>query len=151
MASRFFIRLTRRPALAGGGVVAATGFGGTLLMSWREKPINATEAQIQFDTSYGYIQNGQQLIKPPEGWTGRLFRIRNDYPTLADIRSKGVAVAADLPTLPGPDTPIYRDPKDDAPWLKIDFKKNPEEYCKVIKEYYWEGNVNNDFVLQENR
>ncbi|KAM5380067.1 hypothetical protein ACJZ2D_003714 [Fusarium nematophilum] len=129
MSCGIFTRLTIQRVFAGGAVVTVLG------------------AEIQFNTSYGFIQNGQQLIKAPEGWKACLFNIRNDYPTLSDIENKGVAVAKD-PTL---DTPIYVDPVEDAPWLNIDFKRKPMDYCAVIKEYCWEENVNNDFVLQDNR
>ncbi|KAI8301874.1 hypothetical protein K4K61_008424 [Colletotrichum sp. SAR11_59] len=111
---------------------------------------SAEEAVVQFNTSYGFIQNGQQIVKPPDGWKGRLFQIRNDYPKLSDIQNKGVMKARGFPILPGPDTPIYVDPKHDAPWLNVDFEKDPLRYCELIKEYCWEGNVNNDFILLTN-
>ncbi|KAJ9131775.1 hypothetical protein NKR23_g11539 [Pleurostoma richardsiae] len=151
MASGVFARLASRRILVGGAAVGAAGLAGNQILSKGNKDLGATAAEIQFHTSYGFIQNGQQLVKPPEGWTERLFEIRNDYPALSEIKSKGVVVAKDLPTLPGPDTPIYLDPIEDAPWLNIDFRKNPLEYCAMIKAYCWEGNVNNDFVLQKNR
>ena len=76
----------------------------------------------------------------PKTWTGRTFRIRNDYPTVA---------SQEIPTLPGPDMPPGN-LVDQAPWLKICYEKEPIKYCEVIKEYCWEGNVNNEFVVQEN-
>ncbi|KXJ90395.1 hypothetical protein Micbo1qcDRAFT_120327 [Microdochium bolleyi] len=90
------------------------------------------------------------MVKPPADWKGRLFQIRNDYPSITSLMKAKIA-NGENPILPGPDTPIYRDPTDDAPWLKVDFKTDPEGFCKVIKGYIWEGNVINDFVVQKNR
>ncbi|KAF0328732.1 hypothetical protein GQ607_004144 [Colletotrichum asianum] len=152
MASRILSFLTTRPVAAGGAVAAtatAAVLGSKLYNA--DPEYSAEEAVVQFNTSYGFIQNGQQIVKPPDGWKGRLFQIRNDYPKLSDIQNKGVMKARGFPILPGPDTPIYVDPKHDAPWLNVDFEKDPLRYCELIKEYCWEGNVNNDFVLQDNK
>ena len=112
---------------------------------------SSDDASIQFDTSYGFIYKGQQIVKPPEGWTGPLFKIRNDYPK--DLPNHGShADAKGLPTVPGPDMPLpSTDPTNEAPWLNVDFTKDPALYCLLIKAYCWEGNVDNNFVLQDNK
>lgn len=150
MSAGLFAKLLTRRGLAIGAATATAGGVGSQVVKEDKAIFKATDAEIQFATSYGYQVNGVQQVKPPADWTGRLFQIRNDYPSLPDLM-RVKAANAENPILPGPDTPIYRDPTDDAPWLKIDFKKKPEDFCKVIKAYIWEGNVINDFVVQKNK
>ena len=50
------------------------------------------------------------------------------------------------PSIPFPDGDLSRE----APWLNIDFRSNPSMYIALIKEYCWEGNANNSFVVQNN-
>jgi hypothetical protein len=147
MTSRMFTRAFTKRALTGGAALGAAGLAANQYRS--NGNFNATEAEIQFNTSFGHIVNGQQMIKPPEGWTGRLFQIKNDYPkppkTEDNFNTQG------LPPMPGPDLPLpILNPVDDAPWLKYDFKKDHQEYVQAVKEYCWEGNVNNKFVIQNN-
>jgi hypothetical protein len=107
-----------------------------------------TPAEAQFSTS---------SVHPiPQGWTGNIWSIRNDYPTAPSspatvlTRNNGDDGKA-LPPLPGPSIPPpIGDPRDDAPWLDVDFRVNPLLYCALVKEYCWEGNVNNGFVVQKN-
>lgn len=51
-----------------------------------------------------------------------------------------------MPLIPSPDGDLSQE----APWLKVDFRKDPLRYIALIKEYCWEGNVNNGFVVQDN-
>jgi hypothetical protein len=145
MTSRIFIRLAAKPFLTGGAVIGGVGAAGGFYANERNKKLTATAAEVQFHTSYGFVVDGIQTIEPPKDWKGRLFEIRNDYPKPGD------AAATGLPPAPGPERPAPSlDPLKDARWLDIDFEKHPEEYCQVIKEYCFEGNVENEFVLQKN-
>ncbi|KAH8681759.1 hypothetical protein BX600DRAFT_544267 [Xylariales sp. PMI_506] len=145
MASRLFARIPVKHIGAGGVVIAAAGIARKQLGPDGGDTVGITEADIQFATSYGYTVNGEQMIKAPPNWTGRLFEIRNDYPKLATLSENS------LPGIPGPDFRLPGgSPADDAPWLKVDFRKEPDKYCSLIREYCYEGNVNNEFVLQKN-
>ncbi|KAF7519519.1 hypothetical protein G7054_g13058 [Neopestalotiopsis clavispora] len=147
MASRLFSKIATRPFLLGGTTIAGAGaLLGDYYANDRNKQITANEADIQFNTSSGFVNSaGVQVIKPLEKWTGRVFEIRNDYSKLNE------AVATGLPPAPGPERPVPNiDPLNDAPWLEIDFRKHPKDYCKAILGYCYDGNVENEFVLQKN-
>jgi len=66
------------------------------------------------------------LDKIPSGWTGHVFQLSKDYPT----------------TLP-----IERN----KPWLKYDFKTQPKEYMNAVLQYFVEGNVEANWVVQNNK
>jgi len=144
MAFRIFARMPRRQLLlASGSLAGGAGLAGSQLGAGDDN--QPMSAQDQFYTSFGYAPKGTQTIKPPPGWTGRLFKIRVDYPKASEeVSTQG------LPPIPGPDRPVPS--ATDAPWLKVDFRKAPQRYCDVIKEYCYEGNLNpqKEFVLQEN-
>lgn len=113
--------------------------------SRRKNSVRLTPAEVQFNTS---------SVHPiPQGWTGSVWSIRNNYPMsppspATTITKNGKEV---LPPLPGPGVPVRTgDPRDDAPWLDVDFRVNPLLYCTLVKAYCWEGNVSNSFVVQNN-
>ena len=144
MAFRFFIAAPAGRILTGGVVLGTAAFasnGHTVRFDAKDEP-TYSPAEVQFHTS---------SIHPiPGGWKGHEFKIRNDYPTYDNPTIKR-ASRSDLPTLPGPSVPPpTMDPFRDAPWLKIDFREDPLRYCAYVKEYCWEGNVNNEFVVQKN-
>ncbi|KAJ7450310.1 hypothetical protein B0H11DRAFT_1612633, partial [Mycena galericulata] len=87
-------------------------------------------ADAEFHTSSQY--------DPPSTWSGPTFKIRNDYPSPAQL-------GPGLPPLPLPDISGA-----EAGWLEIDFRKDPLKYANFIKEYCWEGNTSVDFVVQKN-
>jgi hypothetical protein len=142
MTSSFFYRLTaRRLAIASTGIGAA---GFTANNPRRGDGQDVTVAEEQFHTS-----SSRPL---PLDWTGEVWKIRNDYPnTTRQATTQGVKVA-DIPTIPGPELPLPgRRLDQEAPWLTVDFKSDPERYCQLVKEYCWEGNENNGFVVQRNK
>ena len=49
-----------------------------------------------------------------------------------------------MPALPLPDVEIGE------PWKKVDFRTDPLKYAMYVKEYCWDGNVNNDFDINKN-
>jgi len=63
--------------------------------------------------------------KPPAGWTGHVFKLRQDYPA----------------TLPPPET---------KPWEGFSFETQPMEYAKSVLGYCIEGNVSADWQLENN-
>ncbi len=62
---------------------------------------------------------------PPAGYTGRLFKLSQNYPS----------------------TPPVAEPQ---PWLKIDFKTHPLEYLQCVYQYVLDGNIDCDWVPQNN-
>lgn len=62
----------------------------------------------------------------PSGWTGPKFVLSQDYP-------------ADPP------------PAEDYPWKKIDFRTDPYRYLKSVRDYVYEGNIDVDWRVGENR
>ncbi len=62
---------------------------------------------------------------PPKDWTGPVFRLSQSYP--------------DHPLEPG-----------DPPWRTLDFRKDPAAYARTILAYAYEGNVDVDWVVQNN-
>ncbi|KAJ8091840.1 hypothetical protein PM082_021076 [Marasmius tenuissimus] len=103
-----------------------------------------TAAEIQFNTS--------SVHQAPEGYTP--WAIRNDYPHPKDHPHPARVLPevegddfSGLPQLPDPG----RLPFDPKPWLHVDFKKRPELYCELIRSYFYEGNVENKFVLEKNK
>ncbi|KAG8852600.1 hypothetical protein FRB96_008599 [Tulasnella sp. 330] len=103
-------------------------------MSTQIQERSLTPAEEQFHTS--------SIYPKPLNWGGPTWKIRNDYPAPPPGFSPG-----GLPSLPLPDFPHT---ELDAPWLKIDFRKEPEKYGTVIKEYCWEGNREAQFIPQDN-
>jgi hypothetical protein len=114
----------------------------------RKNTVGLTPAEVQFNTS--------SMHPKPEGWTGSVWSIRNDYPMAPSSSSTvitkkyGNGGKVFLP-LPGADlSSPAGGPRHDAPWLDVDFRVNPLLYCAVVKEYCWEGNVSHGFVVQKN-
>jgi hypothetical protein len=151
MASRLSARLktVRGRVLFTSTTLGAAALGVTAdELRRRKNNERLTPAEVQFNTS------SQHPI--PQGWTGNVWSIRNDYPvapssTSTVITKKGGDDGEALPQLPGPGVPPPTgDPRDDAPWLDVDFRVNPLLYCALVKAYCWEGNVNNGFVVQKN-
>lgn len=70
--------------------------------------------------------NTSSNFKPP--YPEKAWRIRNDYPRSTD-----------------------KPPIEDKPWLGVDFKTEPEKYCNILKEYFFKGNTETDFVVQKNK
>jgi hypothetical protein len=125
MAARGFTKiLISRVFITGASISAAVIVGNEL----RRAP-TITPASSQFYTS--------SLHPIPPGWTGWTWKIRNDYPSPTPSRSTTPS-GHHLPTCP------------DSPWMSINFKTNPLMYCEIIKEYCWEGNSNNGFIVQRN-
>lgn len=61
----------------------------------------------------------------PQEWKGPVFQLSQDYPTTIE--------------------------KDDKmPWLKIDYKKEPINYLMTVYRYVIEGNVEANWVIQNN-
>ncbi|KAH7217186.1 hypothetical protein BKA60DRAFT_648296 [Fusarium oxysporum] len=56
---------------------------------------------------------------------------------------------APSPLIPAPGLPGDFEGKN-APWLKVDYEKDPEQFAKTIREYCFDGNVEKDFRLNEN-
>jgi hypothetical protein len=62
----------------------------------------------------------------PVNWKGKTFQISTQYPT----------------TLP---------PTENFPWKKFDFKTQGDQYAKAVLNYVVEGNLENDWVVQNNK
>ncbi|EIN12200.1 hypothetical protein PUNSTDRAFT_124197 [Punctularia strigosozonata HHB-11173 SS5] len=115
-AGRLFI-YGRRALLAS---AAAGGAYATILTPVHADAIpTRTSAEEQFACSSKY--------KPPSGFAGQEWRIRNDYPEVISL--------SDL----------------DAPWSTIDWEKEPERFIECVKQYCLEGMAEVDFVPQFNK
>jgi hypothetical protein len=81
-----------------------------------------TPAEIQFNTSSAY--------KLPAQFKGKAWKIKNDYPRSSDVA-----------------------PSEDKPWLEVDFKTEggAREYCNLVKEYFFHGNTEKNFIVQDNK
>src|ERR1700683_4716057 len=92
-----------------------------------------TPAEVQFNTS--------SVHDPPPGYTA--WKISNKYPPPKSTISSTVDA---LPGLPGQLPNGYGD----APWLEIDFKKDPRYYMDIVKEYCLDGMIECDFEVASN-
>ncbi|TMQ34986.1 MAG: hypothetical protein E6K70_04690, partial [Planctomycetota bacterium] len=65
---------------------------------------------------------------PPPGWTGPVFKLRQDYP----------------PAVP---------PSENYPWKQIDFKTQPLDYLQSVLQYCYQGNTdpNVDWQVDKNQ
>lgn len=66
------------------------------------------------------------LDKIPSGWPGEVFKLSKDYPTT-------------LPT------------EKNQPWLKYNFKTQPNDYMNAVLRYFVEGNIEANWVVQNNK
>jgi hypothetical protein len=80
---------------------------------------------LWFDNPLMYGQFPDAHNSPPPGWTGPIFKLRQDYPA----------------TPPSPET---------KPWKQFNFKTQPLEYVRSVLSYCREGNVEADWQLQNN-
>ena len=87
---------------------------------------------IFFFFYFGWINNSVAQIfpdtyeTPPINYHGRLFKLSQDYP----IKPPSV---------------------EQQPWLKIDFKTHPLEYLQCVYQYVLEGNLEADWIPQNNK
>ncbi|KAF8465999.1 hypothetical protein BDZ91DRAFT_217215 [Kalaharituber pfeilii] len=157
MVSRVLHRFANRRLLATSAILAGAGAAAS------------ANGPSKFSDEADAMFRKSSIYPVPLGWTGRVWEIRNDYPGMPGIHKltsgagkEGMEIAKrDImlppmppttplpPTIPLPPT-MPLPPKDDAPWMNYDFKTQPESYCTVIKDYCWEGNENNEFVVQKN-
>ncbi|MEH8018922.1 hypothetical protein MN202_16895 [Rheinheimera muenzenbergensis] len=64
--------------------------------------------------------------EPPSDWNKNVFKLSQDYPTSIPKKEK-------------------------LPWEHIDFRKEPERYLWSVLDYSYEGNVEVDFVVENNK
>ncbi|KAG5806293.1 hypothetical protein H9Q74_007850 [Fusarium xylarioides] len=145
MAFRLLAGITGRQLLAGGAALGGTGLAGSLIQTESEK-LQATEAQVQFHTS--------SIHPTPVGFSP--WQIRNDYPTSDILKASLKAQKNDsLPHAPSPLIPAPGLPGDfegeNAPWFKYDYEKEPKKFAEAIREYCFDGNVDKEFRLNENK
>jgi hypothetical protein len=78
--------------------------------------------------AYGQAPFPDAHDPPPAGWTGPVFKLRQDYPLSA----------------PAPET---------YPWKAFDFKTQPKQYVQAVLSYCLEGNTDDpavDWQLEKN-
>jgi hypothetical protein len=138
MASIFGRSIGRRLALA-----AAAGGTGVLTANQLLSDPMDQNAIDEYNRSTTSERHRDFTTLGPE-WAGKEWKISNKYPVLLSADTSAI-----LPPAPGPNLPIPGAGLD-APWLSIDFKEEPERFCAVIKEYCWEGNVENGFKVEKN-
>ena len=149
MASQIFRAISRGHVVTGVGVVGAAGLTVHYYTGRQPLLLDAdgfvSAADRQFHTS--------SMYPVPQSYRGEIFRIKNDYPH----SSPSVAVSEQTqkstawPSLPAPGEkgPLI----DEAPWMRKSFDDEKEalEYCEIVKEYCWEGNVDNGFHIWKNK
>ncbi|KAL8797819.1 MAG: hypothetical protein Q9195_000171 [Heterodermia aff. obscurata] len=147
MAFRLLTSVSKGRLAVGGTALGI--FGVTVYSTFPQKPLRldsgiVSPAEEQFHTS--------SIHPVPTGYTGKTFRIKNNYPQIAPTSIVDLATKPpSWPTLPAPGE---RSPlQDQYPWLQKDFTKPDQalEYCELIKAYCWEGNVDREFRIWENR
>ena len=144
MALRIIAKAVRRPLRVAGTAFSGLGLAAGGLNLSRRGEAYEPAAIEEFNKSYRY--------PAPVGWKGDVFKIRNDYPRLVKPTEPNTAGVRVLPATGNRGKPpVVTDPTRDAPWLQVDFKTSPEEYCRVIKEYCWVGNVENGFNVHKNK
>ena len=144
MASRLFTKISNRQLAVGGSVI---GLGCiTINNSLRQTPRELdsgvySPADVEFRTSSKY--------PVPADYKGEKFQIKNNYPHSHSDNGAGshTESPARWPTLPAPGEQVPL--SSSVPWLGKDFTdpKQAYEYCSLVKEYCWEGNVNNGFRI----
>ena len=82
----------------------------------------------------------------PHDYQGPAWELRNDYPQRGGNQQRSPLYVGGRMT----SGPPSNGPRD-MPWSSVDFKTKPLGFCEVIKQYCWEGNVENRFVAQKNR
>ena len=80
---------------------------------------------VLMQTELALAQFPDARDSPPAGWTGQVFKLKQDYPQ----------------TLP---------PTGSRPWTSISFKTRPNDYMKAVLAYVLEGNKEADFIVQNN-
>jgi hypothetical protein len=120
----------------------ATGVAGVLSNKLHQRQMN-TDKNIEHSLALKHFRTSS-LWPVPRDHQGPGWEIRNDYPHRGAQRPSrylGSRVAS---------RPLSNGSAD-TPWTTVDFKVNPLGFCDVIKQYCWEGNVENCFVVQRNR
>ena len=143
----FFSRVASKRVL-GGAAAGFVGAGTAAQQFSSQKQARIQEdANAEFNKGYGYYD----VVKLPAGCTEG-FQIKNNYPIPNQVPAASASRKLPPGPLPGPDLPVPSlDPLDEARWLEVDFRTDPEQYCKLIKEYCWAGNSNNDFNIHKNK
>lgn len=122
----------------------AVGVTGVLSHKRRQRHID-TDKSLERSLALRHFQTSS-MWPVPRDYQGPAWSIRNDYPQ----RGGGnqlllLYLGSRVTSGPLSDGPRY------VPWANVDFKVKPLDFCKVIKRYCWEGNVENRFLAQKNR
>ncbi len=79
-------------------------------------PISAVPTQTPFPDAYN---------AHPTGWTGRVFKLSQNYPTVMPLA-------------------------ENYPWKRFNFKTQPVQYLNAVLRYALEGNIQQDFDVRRN-
>jgi hypothetical protein len=101
-----------------------------------EKSLEHSLALRQFQTS--------SLWPVPRDYQGSAWKIRNDYPQRGGDQRPSLYLGGRV-------TPGLPSRAKEVPWSTVDFKVKPLAFCETVKQYCWEGNVENRFVSQKNQ
>jgi len=120
------------------------GIIGVLSHKLRQRHID-TDKNLERSLALRHFQTSSLWPIPPD-YPGPAWKMRNDYPQRGGDQQRSPLYLGGLMASGRPSG----SPKD-MPWSMVDFKAKPLAFCDIIKQYCWEGNVENRFVAQENR
>lgn len=121
----------------------AVGVVGVLSHKLRQRHSD-TDKSLERSLALRHFQTSS-LWPVPRDYQGSAWTIRNDYPQRRGDHQRSSFYSGRHPAS-GPPSDGPRD----TPWSMVDFKVNPLAFCEVVKQYCWEGNVENRFVVQKN-
>jgi len=119
----------------------AVGVAGVLSRKIRQRHID-TDKSLERSLALRHFR-ASSLWPVPRDYEGQSWTIRNEYPRRGSAQQqppRGRVTSGSSPDGPK-----------DMPWSIVDFKDNPLAFCETIRQYCWEGNVENRFVVQKNR
>lgn len=121
----------------------AAGVAGVLSHRLRQRHPD-TEGELERRLALRHFQTSS-LWPVPRDYQRPGWNIRNDYPGRRESQLRSLDPsdwATSIPPSGGPE---------DTQWSTIDFRVNPLAFCEAVKQYCWDGNVENQFVVQNNK
>ena len=120
----------------------AAGVASVLSQKLRQRHPD-TDRRLEHRLALRHFQTSS-LWPVPRDYQGPAWNIWNDYPRRGEPQFLSLHSGNRATSRPPSGAPK------EMPWSLIDFKADPLAFCQVVKQYCWEGNVKNRFVVQKN-